>query len=564
VRQLRRVPTIASTQTAVSIHGDKAAQFLNAAHVRDIAAMANQTACETNLYVADGKKTAVLQRTTANNYTLHFANSQDAEETAVWLSDLSDGYIQFGDLYAKLPGPIIIKQTAPSTNYPISQSSDLAPTKPYHIGHHLTESTADALPAFNWEEPADPPIKRTALYATHKALGAKLVPFGGYDMPVWYTSVTEEHLAVRQTAGLFDVSHMGVLEASGDHVGEFLDQVTANEVSTLRNGRSLYSFLLMPNGDVIDDLLIYRLAEEKFLLVVNASNNDKDWAWLNAVNEGKVQIDEKRPFAKIQHPITLRDLRDPAHGPDCRVDLALQGPASKQILLAMSSDESTTQLIQKMAWAGLGQGALSGFDVIISRTGYTGERIAYELFVHPEQVVAFWQALLAAGEPLGLKPCGLAARDSTRTEAGLPLYGHEMAGELNLSPSEAGFGSYAKMWKPFFIGRDALQARINQQSQILVRFRMNDKGVRRPETGDPVMDGRGKIVGTVTSCAIDSEGYLLGLAVLPFEMTASGTPLLIYQLGGGKRPLRVPNELGLGKRLPTPDTATVLTRFPKR
>ncbi len=389
-----------------------------------------------------------------------------------------------------------------------------------------------------------------------------MIPFGGYEMPVWYSSVSEEHAAVRETAGLFDATHMGVWDASGRHVVEFLNVVTANDVSTLKVGQSHYTYFLLPDGSVVDDLMVYRLAEERFMLVVNASNNDKDWAWVNAVNNGEVRIDEKRPFAKIQHPVRLRDLRDRQWGDDCRVDIPLQGPKSRDILLAMADDDAFAKRLKSLRWAGVTHGSLAGFNVIVSRTGYTGERIAYELFVHPDKAPDFWKAVVAAGEPFGLKPCGLAARDSTRTEAGLPLYGHELAGPYDLNPAEAGFGSYVKLWKPFFIGRDAFIAHEQERDREIVRFRMNEKGVRRPEQGDPVLDKRGKQVGFVTSCAIDAEGYLLGQAIVPLSMSERGTAVSIYQLGGGSREIRVPKALKIGARLPMPDGATVLTRFP--
>ncbi len=229
----------------------------------------------------------------------------------------------------------------------------------------------------------------------------------------------------------------------------------------------------------------------------------------------------------------------------------------------MCDDPALASRIKSLGWARLTEGRLGGFDVVISRTGYTGERVAYELFVHPDQSPAFWQALLQAGEPFDLKPCGLAARDSTRTEAGLPLYGHELAGPLSLSPAQAGFGSYLKLWQPFFIGRNAFITHESHRDDIIVRFRMNDKAVRRPELGDPILDKRGKVVGTVTSCAIDQEGYLLGQALVPLNMSEEGNTLAIYQLGGGQRSLRVPDTVKPGARLPIPDTATVLSRFPK-
>jgi glycine hydroxymethyltransferase len=394
-------------------------------------------------------------------------------------------------------------------------------------------------------------------------MGGRMIPFGGYEMPVWYSSVSEEHAAVREAAGLFDATHMGVFDATGEHVVEFLNTVTSNDVSALSVGQSHYTYFLLPDGSVIDDLMIYRLREDRFLIVVNASNNDKDWAWLNAVNEGKVMIDEKRPFARIQHPVVLRDLRDPAHGEECRVDMPLQGPKALEIVLSLCEDDAFAQRLKKLRWAGVTQGKLGDFDVIISRTGYTGERVAFEIFIHPEQSPALWNALITAGEPFGIKPCGLAARDSTRTEAGLPLYGHELSGDHNLNPADAGFGSYVKLWKPFFVGRDAFIASEETRERKIVRFRMDEKGVRRPETGDPVMDRRGKVIGSITSCAIDSDGYLLGLALVPAD-TKANTTLYIYQLGGGTRSINVPKAIKAGARMPMPDTATVLTRFPKK
>ncbi|MEM7331659.1 MAG: serine hydroxymethyltransferase, partial [Chloroflexota bacterium] len=383
VRQLRQVEPVASDETAVSIRGKKAKLFLHHALTSDVASLQTGVAQNTHLFGAGLDFDGTLLQLAATEFELQCPDSETAAKTAVWLSDLSDGYVRFDDPHAKLAGPVVVKQTAVS-NAQTATNRAINPTKPYFIGKDQVESDQAPLPSFSWEEPADPPLKTTHLHATHRDMGAKLVPFGGYDMPVWYSSVTEEHNAVRQTAGLFDVSHMGVFEASGEHVEEFLDLVTANQVFSLKVGRSHYSFLMLPNGHVIDDLFIYRLAPQKFLLVVNASNNDKDWAWLNAVNEGKVCIDEKRPFAKIQHPVTLRDLRDLQYGDECRVDLALQGPQSKNILMAMA-DEDTAQSISQLPWSGVLPAQLGEFDVIITRTGYTGERIAYELFVHPEK-----------------------------------------------------------------------------------------------------------------------------------------------------------------------------------
>jgi glycine hydroxymethyltransferase len=562
VRQLRGVKQEATKETAVSVRGPEAALLLQHALTSDVLALADGEAQPTHLLGPGLDTDATLQRETAAQFSLHLPDPGTAHAAREWLQALSDGYVLFDDLYAKLSGPVAVTLSDAPTPAK-AEGAAFVDSKPYFIGHEQ-RSGGEALPEFSWTEPENPPQKRTTLYETHQAMGARIIPFGGYEMPVWYTSVSEEHAAVREAAGLFDATHMGVFEASGPHALPFLDTVTTNDVSTLAIGQSHYTYLLLPDGNVVDDLMIYRRGPEQYMLVVNASNNDKDWAWLNAVNEGQVQIDTARPFARIQHPTTLRDLRDLAHGADCRVDVPLQGPKSTEILLALVDDPALARRIKSLPWAGLTEGKVAGLDVIISRTGYTGERNAYELFVHPEQAPQLWAKLLEVGEPLGLKACGLAARDSTRTEAGLPLYGHELAGDLGLNPTDAGFGSFIKLWKPFFVGRAPFIAHMIVQDRAVVRFRMNDKAVRRPENGDPVLDRRGKVVGTVTSCAIDQDGYLLGQAVVPLDTAVAGTPIYIYQLGGGTRSIAAPQSIAKGARLPMPDGATVLTRFPAR
>ena len=565
VRQLRNLPAPAAAGDTVEVRGDVASSFLDAALTSDVASLDIGQSQPTHLFGPDLDAPARLLRRGETLYALRFAGKETAQQAVAWLQALSDGYVQFDDAYGKLPGAVVVKTVAAAAEIPAPETTEVAfvDSKPYFVGHSCRPPAGEELPLFGWEEPEEEELRRTTLYDTHVAMGARMVPFGGWEMPVWYTSVSEEHAAVRETAGLFDVTHMGVLEVSGPHAAAFLNTVTTNDIETLAVGRSHYTYLLFPDGRVVDDLLVYRRAEDRYMLVVNAANNDKDWAWLQAVNEGRVRIDDERPWTHIQHPATLRNLRDPRWGDECRVDLALQGSRSRDVLLALCDDDDLAERIRELPWAGLTEGVLGGYDVIISRTGYTGERVAYELFVHPEKAPAFWQALLEAGEPFGLKAAGLAARDSTRTEAGLPLYGHELDGPLGLSPGDAGFASYVKLWKPFFVGRRAFIASERERDQIVVRFRMDDKAVRRPELGDPVLDRRGKVVGTVTSCAIDSRGYLLGQALVPLNMAEPGTSLAIYQLGGGIRSLRVPSEVKMGNRLPAPDSATVLTRFPK-
>jgi glycine hydroxymethyltransferase len=250
--------------------------------------------------------------------------------------------------------------------------------------------------------------------------------------------------------------------------------------------------------------------------------------------------------------VILRNLRDAKSGADRRVDIALQGPKSREILFALGVDAPTKKKITRLARTELCDATLGGFDLIVARTGYTGEVTGYELFVHPDRAADLWKTLTKAGEPLGLKPVGLGARDSLRTEAGLPLYGHEMAGPLGLSIGQAGFESYVKPHKPWFIGRAAFLQQERTRTGEVVRFRFNRKGVRMPHSGDPVTDEQGNAIGHVTSCAIDSERFLLGQAYVEHVFTAEGKTIVVCI---------PPSEAG-GDEVKEP--ATVLSRFPKK
>lgn len=445
--------------------------------------------------------------------------------------------------------------------------------KPYFVGQHvfaearaLRQAQAEAeLPEFKWSEPTNAPLKRTPLYDWHKAHTRHIVPFAGWEMPVWYTGVLDEHNAVRKAAGLFDVAHMGVFEVCGPHAVELLDLVCTNYVRWYAPGESFYSYLLDPDGRVIDDLLVYRRGPERFLIVVNASNAEKDWAWLNAVNNGEVLLDRRRPDLKVLRPAALRNLKDPAAGPDRRVDLALQGPASLPILQSLAGDPRLVDRLGRVRKTGLIECELAGFDLVIARTGYTGEDIGYEIFVHPDRAVAFWERLLEAGKPFGLQPTGLAARDSTRTEAGLPLYGHELAGPFDIAPAGAGFAGYVKLHKPYFIGRTAAIEREAARTMQVIRFRMNERGVRMPKTGDPVISKKGQAIGYVTSAAVDVDGVILGLAHVGSRYARPGDEIGIYALPA-KPLVEKPNKADLapGDKVSVPDNATILTRFPDK
>ena len=436
--------------------------------------------------------------------------------------------------------------------------------KPYFVGQDKLPppSTHVAKRPFAWTAPTDTPPKRTALYEEHVGLGAKIISFAGWEMPVWYTSVGEEHVAVRERAGLFDVAHMGTLEVSGPHAVDLMDLVGVNYVRWLQNGDSQYSALLDADGHILDDILIYRRAWDRFFVVVNAANFDKDWAWLNAVNENQVLIDKQRPWVSVLHPAILRDLKDPASGPEQRVDIALQGPKSLPLLLDCAEDPLLSARLARLQRTKFVEGTLGGIDLLISRTGYTGEDAGYELYVHPDHAAGLWNLLLERGAPYGVAPCGLAARDSTRIEAGLPLYGHELGGELEISPNEAGYASYVKYHKPFFIGRTPYKARNDGSTRRIVRFQVSERGARALRGGEPAVNRRGRVIGTVTSCTLVGDRQI-GMALIDGRYAEPGTELLIYPQTRGAV-CKSPQELELGDTVALAIDAVVLSRFPER
>lgn len=501
-----------------------------------------------------------LSNMSTNEYQLTVARDK-AILVANWLRDLSDGFVHFDkDITRRIPGPVVVKESSTTlslrgNNTPFDQF------KPFYIG--IDSGTGSPLPIFNWNEDESPALKRTPLFDTHNKMGAKMVPFAGWEMPVWYTSVVEEHLACREAAGLFDVAHMGVYQAEGPDATLFLDSVCGNDISGLAVGESCYTHFLDQDANVIDDLLVYRRRKDMYLVVVNASNDDKDWTWLQSVIKGEVMVDQNRPWVKaLGRNVVFRNLRDPKEGPDMRVDIALQGKKSRDILLSLGCTIEDRSKIMALKRTELCEAVVGGIDLVVSRTGYTGEAMAFELFVHPDKSVELWDKLMAAGTPMGLKPCGLGARDSLRTEFGLPLYGHEMGGDLNLGVAEAGFGSYVKTYKPWFIGRDAFIAREKKRSGIVARFRFEDKRVRMAHHGDPVLDGKGKVIGVVTSCAIDKEGFLTGQAFIDEKSAVEGTEVFIFQ-GSPDKAGKAPSELVTGDRVNLPSVAIILSRFLK-
>jgi glycine cleavage system T protein len=420
---------------------------------------------------------------------------------------------------------------------------------------------------FQWTE-KEGPVKKTPINAEHHKLTKKafMIPFAGWEMPVWYTSVSDEHATVRTTAGLFDVSHMGCLGFEGEYAGRFLDMLTTNYVHWLSPGQSQYAQILDCDGNAIDDCMVYQRARNKYLMVVNASNEDKDKAYFRGVIAGKILLDRDNPAKKLEGEFTFRDLKDPKEGDKRKIDIALQGPASLKTLQALTDDAELKDNLARVRRTDLIEGKFGKFDLMISRTGYCGEDFGYEIFVHPDQSVELWRTLLERGRQYGVKPTGLGARDSTRTEAGLPLCGHEMAGPLNINPIASGYPGYIKFHKPFFVGRKPLLEDEKKRTMEIVRFKMNEKGVKTVHNGDPVVNRKGQFIGYVTSAAL-VEGVQIGMAYIDRKYIAPGTPIGIFPMPHEEKAdwsEKMKDKLSVGDKLYLNEWAQVISRFPRK
>jgi len=305
--------------------------------------------------------------------------------------------------------------------------------------------------------------KETPLYKEHVRLGARIVPFAGWLMPVQYTGIVDEHQAVRNNVGIFDISHMGQFIVEGAGARDWLNTMLTNNVGKLEAGMGQYTFLLNERGGIIDDLIVYRIGDQKFLLVVNAARTDEDFAWLEKhLKEGR-SLGRPDGGWKAAAPLALINRSADFGG------VAIQGPRVVEFFRALFGRE--TELPARNQIVKL---PFNGVTVFVARTGYTGED-GIEVFFHAHDAVNFWNAALEKGKPFGIKPCGLGARDTLRLEMCYPLNGSDLSPERN--PIEAGLGFFVDLSKPKFIGREALlKTKENGPRERLVPFRMKDKG----------------------------------------------------------------------------------------
>jgi aminomethyltransferase len=369
--------------------------------------------------------------------------------------------------------------------------------------------------------PVAPALKKTALNATHRALKAKMVDFGGWDMPVEYPGpgggLIAEHMAVRTAVGLFDVSHMGEIQFRGPGSLEAIQSITMNDASRLKDGQAHYSALLTPQGAFVDDILVHRLGENDYLLVVNAGTTEKDYAWIrtHAGRMPGVHISDYSPYYS---------------------QLALQGPRSLDTLKKLTRVDLAAIKNYWFTW-----GTVAGIpNVLIARTGYSGED-GFEVYTPSDEAttVKMWNALTEAGAEFGIRPCGLGARNTLRLEAGMSLYGHEISEEINVL--EAGLDRWLKLDKGAFIGRDALVAvqESGGPKRKLIGLEMVERGIARD--GYPVLDLEGKEIGVVTSGS--PAPFLktnIAMALVPAQTAVSGTDVLVQVRANQVRANQVP------------------------
>ncbi len=332
--------------------------------------------------------------------------------------------------------------------------------------------------------------KRTCLYDKHVALGALISPFGGFDMPIQYSNIIDEHQAVRQHCGVFDVSHMGEVLVTGKDAERYVNHIFTNDVRGIPHGKILYGMMCYEDGGVVDDLLVYKVADDRFFLVINASNIDKDWAWIQQQADG--------------FEVTLE------HQSDQYGELAIQGPEAEQVMeqiLGIACKELAFYTFKTIG------------DVIVSRTGYTGED-GFEVYASADNINEYWDKLMAAG----IKPCGLGCRDTLRFEVGLPLYGDELS--ETITPIMAGLGIFVKLDKEEFIGKEALaKQKVEGAPKKLVGIELHDKAI--PRHGYSVLKD-GNVIGEVTTgYHTISTDKSVCMALIDSQYAALDTPVEI-------------------------------------
>jgi glycine hydroxymethyltransferase len=512
------------------IEGYKVRQFLNYSLTNDIENLNPGVMQSTRVITPAGEIKGTLMCQSDQRFLLNVASGK-AGLAANWLRSLSDGFIKFDDdILRKLPGPVIIAETDEPLEFIVEEESESS-KKPFVVG--LPSEEGDSLPEFKVSA-EESEIMCSLLAEKQAQLGAEMKVFDGWEMPSGFTSIEEEFTAVRDSAGLIDLSLKSVFQVEGPDALSFLDCIAANDISQVSLGATVYTHLLDPDADVIDDVIIIHRDEDKFILIGNALNELKTWLWMNDVQRGQVLTDRKRPWVRsFGKHVNLKNLHDLDE--EMVFLLSVQGPESQKILRKGVHSEGDLKKLHNMNKGAMRDLVLFGKNILVTRTGFTGEKLGFDLLVHAEHIGDIYNSLLDRGAEYGIKPVGMLALDNLRIEAGLPLYGHEFGfgsgrlGASDLGPGEAGFSRSVKTYKPWFIGRRPFIEKEKSREHEVVRFKVIAGVSGGLSQGNSVLSENGQIIGWVTSIGKKRDDDYIGQALVHKSSKQPGNRVYVYK-----------------------------------
>jgi glycine hydroxymethyltransferase len=526
------------------VSGERAASFLQSVITRDIYKLEQGEAFSALILNTDGEKSldVLVSCLSSEPHPCFLLVYQGDHEMKFrnWLQMLSDGFVEVekDDPYRTLDGPVVIKRADPeyidNTLLTLADSETgieqeavelIEDSKPYFIGQ--TTLPRDGNPDRKWfafEETPFPGIlsRPSPLYSCHKALGATFTDWIGYEMPLYYTSSSQEHEQVRKIAGLFDLSHKILLGFRGPGAERFLDLVLPEHIPQLGISGSCRTCILSPEGALLSDCILYRLEPDYFMMELEPTNALLVENWLRAVADREVMIDPARPYVEVDRSCSIINLKTDS---DALTILGLQGSKSTSILQSLLNDTKSRFILHNLKKGQILKLPISGISIWIARRGFTGELVGYELFVSQSNAHFLWSTLMAAGLDNSLGAIGLSAADSLRIEAGLPCYGKDLAGPYHISPIEAGFGSSIQLDKPFFIGRQQILS--CSPSRRVVRLRAEIDTVTLAKLEPWILNDSGNNIGVTTSTASVS-GKFYGLGLLDEQLSEKGNVYLSY------------------------------------
>ena len=515
------------------VSGEKATNFLQSVITRDIYKLGPGEAFRSLVLKADGNRRLevfvhYVSHEPSPCYLLVYEH-EHRTHFCDWLQMLSDGFVgvERDDPRITLDGPVVIQSVEQTyVNDIVLSLSDsetgieqesaelIDSSKPYFIGQAMiSKGTNQNGKWFDFEEASSPgiPSKPSPLYNTHRALGATFTDLAGCKLPLYYTSNSQEHEQVRKNAGLFDLSHRALLGFQGNGAERFLDLVLTEHISQLGTGESCRTCILNPEGALLSDCTVYRIGPDNFMMELEPINAQLVENWLRAVADREVMIDTTRLCIEVDSSCSISNLKTCS---GALTILGLQGSKSTQILQRLLNDRQSHTLLRNLKKAQITKLLTSEFPGWIARRGYTGESLGYELFVPESYVQSLWNALLDAGHDYDLAPIGLSAGESLRIEAGLPLYGKELAGRYRISPLEAGLGSSINFEKPFFIGRQHILAYSPSRKMVRLHAELDTATLAKLEP--EILNDAGNSIGVTTS-AVSVSGQFFGLGLLNNE-----------------------------------------------